>query len=96
MNYHDCSIASRVRPFVSGTRNQTNKHPRSDMPQKTQKVAAGPAFSSRTGNVCVTRYTAAQRANVATDMATPRILIGKISAISTQVTGPYEAAKAAI
>ena len=55
-----------------------------------------PGFLSIMGNVCVTTTLASHKHTVAMAMARPRMRVGKISANSTQVTGPTDKAKQAM
>ena len=63
---------------------------------KIKKAAPPPRWFNIAGNVRVTTKLALQSATIAIDIALLRILFGKISDITTQLTGPREAAKEAM
>src|SRR5690242_3923084 len=87
-----CSICSSVLPFVSGTRNQINTKPAKQMAAYNQNVAADPMALSTTGNVNVRINEAIHRAETAIETATPRMRLGNISDINTQVMGASDIA----
>src|ERR1035438_3326370 len=87
-----CSISSRVRPFVSGTQRWTKTKPTKQMAAYSQKVPDAPSARLSTGKVKVSTKQAIHSAETAIETATPRTRLGKISEISTQVTGASDMA----
>src|ERR1035441_2424657 len=89
---HSRSTRSSVLPFVSGPRRQTNRNPTAQMPEYSQKVPAGPSAAFSVGKVNVSAKQAIHNADTDTDTAAPRMRFGKISEISTHVTGARDIA----
>src|ERR1035441_10146421 len=87
------SICSSVFPLVSGTRRHTNRNPITQTAEYSQKVPAAPSAAFRDGKVNVSRKQAIHSADTDTDTAAPRMRFGKISEMSTHVTGPKVIAK---
>lgn len=90
------SMSSSERPFVSGIRFEVSHIAGAQHNANSQKVQAEPRLSSITGVSCPTRKLPIHRERVASAMALPRIAFGKISAMTTQHTGPNENAKQAM
>ena len=64
-----------------------NTNPATHIKLYTQNVPEAPKASFKIGNVNVKMKDATHSANVAIDIATPLILLGKISDKTTQVIG---------
>src|ERR1035437_4001361 len=86
------SICSSVFPLVSGTRQSMNRNPMTQIPEYSQKVLAGPRAALSAGNVKVSTKHAIHNADTDTDTAKPRMRFGKISEMSTHVTGARDIA----
>ena len=91
--FQKTSISSNVLPLVSGTRYQTKIKATTHINAKSQKVAVSLMRSIKTGKVKIETNVAAQRTAVVTDMALPRMRVGKISEARTQKPGPKPSIK---
>src|SRR3954467_10821381 len=86
------SICSSDLSLVSGNRRQTKMKPAMQILAYNQNVPCAPRYKFRYGNVNVRTVHAVHKASTATDTAAPRIRFGKISEITTQVTGASDIA----
>ena len=83
-----CSNSSNDLPLVSGQRFQRKIKAERQIALYIQKVPLLPKAVFIDGNENVSVQQPTQRANVQVAIATPRMLLGNISASSVHVTGP--------
>src|SRR5579862_3598655 len=90
------SICSSVLFLVSGNLKRMKMKPSTQITAYSQNVPAGPSCEFKMGNVKTKRKQASQSAATATAIAAPRMRLGKISEMTTHVTGASDIEYAAI
>ena len=81
------SNSSSDLPLVSGTAASTKTNPKAQITAYSQKAPAVPTTAFKEGNVWVKTKSAIHKVETAMERAVPRMRLGKISEMRTQVIG---------